>query len=124
MAKCWLGVGVLGCGLVKGKRIAMMQSWRRMRRCADCAANGGKLEEFLRGLAKASGIETLSEKTWHGWTQRKKRTSIRRESGGWGCAVAKRRRADALAHKAEHAVDLDTGAVVAVTLQGADWATR
>jgi transposase len=25
-----------------------------------------------------------------------------------------------LAHKAEHAVDLDTGAVVAVTLQGAD----
>ena len=27
-----------------------------------------------------------------------------------------------LAHKAEHAVDLDTGAVVAVTLQGADQA--
>ena len=25
-----------------------------------------------------------------------------------------------LAHKAEHAVDLDTGAVLAVTLQGAD----
>ena len=25
-----------------------------------------------------------------------------------------------LAHKAEHAVDMDTGAVVAVTLQGAD----
>ena len=25
-----------------------------------------------------------------------------------------------LAHKAEHAVDLETGAVVAVTLQGAD----
>ena len=25
-----------------------------------------------------------------------------------------------LAHKAEHAVDLDTGAIVAVTLQGAD----
>jgi hypothetical protein len=29
-----------------------------------------------------------------------------------------------LAHKAEHAVDLDTGAVVAVTLQPADQATR
>jgi len=29
-----------------------------------------------------------------------------------------------LAHKAEHAVDLDTGAVVAVTLQAADLAIR
>jgi len=43
------------------------------------------------------------------------------ESGGRGCAD----REDEgwrthLAHKAEHAVDLDTGAVVAVTLQGAD----
>jgi len=30
------------------------------------------------------------------------------------------RRADALAHKAEHAVDMETGAIVAVTLHGAD----
>jgi len=29
-----------------------------------------------------------------------------------------------LVHKAEHAVDLDTGAIVAVTLQGADTGTR
>ena len=28
-----------------------------------------------------------------------------------------------LAHKAEHAVDLETGAVVGVTVQGADGAT-
>ena len=27
---------------------------------------------------------------------------------------------DALAHKVEHAVDLETGAIVAVTMQGAD----
>jgi transposase len=43
------------------------------------------------------------------------------ESGGWRCADYEDEGwAHHLAHKAEHAVDLDTGAVVAVTLQGAD----
>src|SRR5271166_4867761 len=43
------------------------------------------------------------------------------ESGGRGARIAKMKDGRThLAHKAEHAVDLDTGAVVAVTLQGAD----
>jgi transposase len=45
-----------------------------------------------------------------------------KESGGRGCADCEDERwgRTHLAHQAEHAVDLDTGAVQAVTLQGAD----
>lgn len=85
---------------------------------------GESYEEFLRGLAKASGIETPSREDLARLDRkRKKRMSNKEwESPADGDArITKMKDGRThLAHKAEHAVDLDTGAVVAVTLQGAD----
>lgn len=41
------------------------------------------------------------------------------EAGGWSAGITKMKEGRTW-HKAEHRVDLDTEAVVAVTLQGAD----
>jgi transposase len=85
---------------------------------------GESYEEFLGGLAKASGMETPTREDLARLDRkRKKRMSNKEwESPADGDArIAKMKDGRThLAHKAEHAVDLDTGAVVAVTLQGAD----
>ena len=85
---------------------------------------GESYEEFLRGLAKASGIETPTREDLARLDRkRKKRTSNKewKSPADEDARVAKMKDGRThLAHKAEHAVDLDTGAVVAVTLQGAD----
>ena len=114
-------------GLVKGKRIAIdattLEANAAMRSIVR-RDTGESYEEFLRGLAKASGIETPSREDLARLDRkRKKRTSNKDwESLVDGDArIAKMKDGRThLAHKAEHAVDLDTGAVVAVTLQGAD----
>src|ERR1022692_4929187 len=85
---------------------------------------GESYEEFLTGLAKASGIETPTrEDLVRLDRKRKKRTSNKewKSPTDQDARVAKMKDGSThLAHKAEHAVDLDTGAVVAVTLQAAD----
>jgi len=85
---------------------------------------GESYEEFLTGLAKASGIETPTrEDLVRLDRKRKKRTSNKewKSPTDQDARVAKMKDGSThLAHKAEHAVDLDTGAVVALTLQGAD----
>src|SRR5258705_10263701 len=85
---------------------------------------GESYEEFLRGLAKASGIETPTREDLARLDRkRKKRTSNQdwMSPSDADARVAKMKDGRThLAHKAEHAVDLDTGAVEAVTLQGAD----
>ncbi len=85
---------------------------------------GETYEEFLRGLAKASGIETPTREDLARLDRkRKKRTSNKewKSPADEDARVAKMKDGRThLAHKAEHAVDLDTGAIVAVTLQGAD----
>ena len=91
----------------------------------DCAAGHGEsYEEFLRGLAKASGIETPTREDLARLDRkRKKRTSNKewKSPADGDARITKMKDGRThLAHKAEHAVDLDTGAVVAVTLQGAD----
>jgi transposase len=85
---------------------------------------GESYQEFLTKLAQASGIKTpTAEALARLDRRRKKKTSNkdwtnphepdakigRMKDGRWR-----------MIHKAEHAVDLDTGALVAVTLQGAD----
>ena len=81
-------------------------------------------QEFLTGLAKASGIETPTREDVARLDRtRKKKTSNTDWTHPWDpdAKVAKMKEGRThLAHKAEHAVDLDTGAIVAVTLQGAD----
>jgi transposase len=85
---------------------------------------GESYEEFLTGLAKASGIETPTREDLARLDRkRKKRTSNKewKSSTDQDARVAKMKDGSThLAHKAEHAVDLDSGAVVAVTLQAAD----
>jgi transposase len=114
-------------GLVKGKRIAIdattLEANAAMRSIVR-RDTGESYEEFLGGLAKASGIETPSREDLARLDRkRKKRMSNKEwESPADGDArITKMKDGRThLAHKAEHAVDLDTGAVVAVTLQAAD----
>ena len=114
-------------GLVKGQRIAIdatrLEANAAMRSIVR-RDRGESYEEFLRGLAKASGIETPSrEELARLDRKRKKRTSNKhwKSPADEDARIAKMQDGRThLAHKAEHAVDLDTGAVVAVTLQGAD----
>ncbi len=85
---------------------------------------GETYEEFLRGLAKASGIETPTREDLARLDRkRKKRTSNKewKSPVDEDARIAKMKDGRThLAYKAEHAVDMDTGAIVAVTLQAAD----
>ena len=86
--------------------------------------SGESYDDFLDGLAKASGIATPA---------REDRGKIDKNRKGKGSNKDWKSPSDPdaritkmkdgrthLAHKAEHAVDMETGAVAAVTLQGAD----
>jgi transposase len=81
-------------------------------------------QEFLTRLAQASGIQTPTREDLARLDRkRKKKTSNKDWKHPWDpdAKVAKMKDGRThLAHKAEHAVDLETGAIVAVTLQGAD----
>ena len=59
-------------GLLKGKRIAMdattLEANAAMRSIVR-RDTGESYEEYLRGLAKASGIATPTVTTWRGWTE-------------------------------------------------------
>jgi hypothetical protein len=114
-------------GLLKGQRIAIdattLEANAAMRSIVR-RDTGESYEEFLRGLAKASGILTPTREDLARLDRkRKKRTSNKewKSPADEDARIAKMKDGRThLAHKAEHAVDLDTGAVVAVTLQGAD----
>jgi transposase len=114
-------------GLLQGKRIGIdattLEANAAMRSIVR-RDTGESYEEFLCGLAKASGMETPTREDLARLDRkRKKRTSNKQwKSPADGDArITKMKDGRThLAHKAEHAVDLDTGAVVAVTLQGAD----
>ena len=75
-------------------------------------------------LAKASGIETPTREDLARLDRkRKKKTSNKEWTNPHDPDAKVTKMKDGrtpLAHKAEHAVDLETGAIVAVTLQGAD----
>ena len=101
----------------------------RSRRTPRCAASCGatpaeSYQAFLTGLATASGIETPTrEDLARVDKERKKKTSNKEWTNPHDPDAKVTKMKDGrthLAHKAEHAVDLDTGAIVAVTLQGAD----
>lgn len=114
-------------GLLKGKRVGVdattLEASAAMRSIVR-RDTGETYEQFLIGLAKASGIATPTrERLAHLDRKRKKRTSNKQWMSltDTDARIAKMKDGRThLAHKAEHAVDLDTGAVVAVTLQEAD----
>jgi Transposase domain (DUF772)/Transposase DDE domain len=81
-------------------------------------------EEFLQDLAKASGIESPTREDLAKIDRKRPKKGSNQD---WynpndpDARITKMKDGRThLAHKAEHAVDLDTGAVLAVTLQGAD----
>ncbi|MGA8619555.1 MAG: hypothetical protein WB660_13695 [Candidatus Sulfotelmatobacter sp.] len=125
---CGWVLGVLADrGLLKGQRIAIaattLEANAAMRSIVR-RGTGESYEEFLRGLAKASGIATPTCEDLAGLDRKRKK---RRSNKEWkspadgDARIAKMKDGGThLAHKAEHAVDRDTGAVLAVTLQGAD----
>jgi hypothetical protein len=86
--------------------------------------NGASYEEFLTGLARQSGIETPTrEELARIDRNRKKKTSNQEwvSPSDPDARVAKMKDGSThLAHKAEHAVDMTSGTVIAVTLQAAD----
>ena len=114
-------------GLLQGQRLGIdattLEANAAMRSIVR-RDTGESYEEFLRGLAKASGIATPTREDLAGLDRkRKKRTSNKewKSPVDADARIAKMKdKRTHLAHKAEHAVDLDTGAVLAVTLQGAD----
>src|ERR1700691_2097224 len=114
-------------GLLRGKRVAIdattLEANAAMRSIVR-RDTGESYDEFLGGLAKASGIETPTrEDLVRLDRKRKKRTSNKewKSPADGDARIAKMKDGRThLAHKAEHAVDMDTGAIVAVTLQAAD----
>jgi len=86
--------------------------------------SGESYQEFLTKLAQESGIETPTREDLARLDRKRAKKGSNRE---WvhphdpDARITKMKDGRThLAHKAEHAVDLETGAVVAVTVQGAD----
>ncbi len=85
---------------------------------------GERYEEFLTRLAKESGIETPTREQI---AKLDRRRTKKGNNDDWkhphdpDARITKMKDGRThLAHKAEHAVDMETGAIVAVTLHGAD----
>jgi transposase len=86
--------------------------------------SGESYQEFLTGLAKESGIATPTREQLAKLDRKRKK---RMSNQDWehpqdpDAKITKMKDGSThLAHKAEHAVDLATGAILAVTVQGAD----
>jgi transposase len=123
----WVQQRLVEVGLLKGKTVAIdattLEANAAMRSIVrrDTAET---YQEFLTRLAKASGIETPTrEDLVRLDRKRKKKTSNKDWTNPHDPDAKVTKMKDGrthLAHKAEHAVDVETGAIVAITLQGAD----
>jgi transposase len=123
----WVQQRLVEAGLLKGKTIAIDATTLEANAAMRSIVRRDTKEtyqEFLTRLAKASGIETPTREDLARLDRkRKKKTSNKDWKHPWDpdAKVAKMKDGRThLAHKAEHAVDLETGAIVAVTVQGAD----
>jgi transposase len=114
-------------GLLKGKTVGVdattLEANAAMRSIVR-RDNGATYDEFLKELAKQSGIETPSREDLARIDRKRKRKG---SNDDWespsdpDARIAKMKDGTThLAHKAEHAVDMATGAVIAVTLSAAD----
>ena len=123
----WIQERLVEAGLLKGKTVAIdattLEANAAMRSIVR-RDTGESYQVFLTGLAKASGIDTPTREDLARLDRkRKKKTSNKDWTSPSDPDAKVTKMKDGrthLAHKAEHAVDLETGAIVAVTLQGAD----
>jgi transposase len=123
----WVLELLAGAGLVKGKQIGIDATTLEANAALRSIVrrdNGESYEEFLKGLAQESGIATPTREDLTRVDRKRKKKGSNEE---WvnphdpDARITKMKDGSThLAHKAEHAVDMDTGAVVAVTLQEAD----
>src|SRR5262252_3449983 len=114
-------------GLLKGKIVGVdsttLEANAAMRSIVR-RDNGQSYEKFLTELARKSGIETPSREDLARIDRQRKKKGSNQEWMSTSDADARIARmkdgSTHMAHKAEHAVDMESGAVIAVTLQAAD----
>jgi transposase len=114
-------------GLVEGKTVsidATMLEANAALRSLVRRDNGQEYNEYLKDLAKTAGIENPTREQLARLDRKRKKKGSNKE---WknpydpDARIAKMKDGSThMAHKAEHAVDLSSGALLAVTLQGAD----
>ena len=123
----WVLQRLADAGLVKGQTLGIdattLEANAALRSIVRRATGEG-YQEFLTELARASGIETPTREDLARLDRQRAKKGSNAE---WthphdpDAKITKMKDGRThLAHKAEHAVDLETGAVVAVTVQGAD----
>src|SRR5467141_3678952 len=123
----WVQERLVAAGLLKGRTVAIdattLEANAAMRSIVR-RDTGESYQEFLTRLAAESGIKTPTREALARLDRRrKKRTSNKdwENPSDPDAKIAKMKDGRRhLAYKAEHAVDLDSGALVAVTLHGAD----
>ena len=114
-------------GLLKGKTVGVdattLEANAAMRSIVR-RDSGASYEEFLVGLARECGMETPSKEDLAQLDRKRKKKASNEDWVSPSDADARITKmkdgTTHLAHKAEHAVDMESGAVIAVTLQAAD----
>jgi transposase len=122
----WVQQRLVVAGLLTGRTVAIdattLEANAAMRSIVR-RDTGESYQEFLTRLAVASGLKTPTREALARLDRRrKKRTSNKDWKNPFDPDAKITKMKDGrthLAHKAEHAVDLESGALVAVTLQGA-----
>ncbi len=123
----WVLERIAGDGLLVGKTVGIdattLEANAAMRSIVR-RDTGEDYQEFLVGLAKASGIKTPTREALARLDRKRKKKA---SNDDWtspsdpDAKITKMKDGRThLAHKAEHAVDVDSGAIIAVTVQGAD----
>ena len=123
----WVQERLVAAGLLKGRTVAIdattLEANAAMRSIVR-RDTGESYQDFLTRLAAASGVKTPTRAALARLDRRRKKRTSNKEWENPSDPDAKiTKMKDGrthLAHKAEHAVDLETGALVAVTVQGAD----
>ena len=123
----WVLERLSAAGLVRGKTVgidATTLEANAAMRSIERRDTGESHEAFIRRLAEASGVETptRAELARFDRSRKNKKTSNKewKSPQDPDAKIAKMKDGRThLAHKAEHGVDMDTGAIVAVTVQDA-----
>src|SRR5438128_9364755 len=123
----WVQERLVAAGLLTGRTVAIDATTLEANaavRSLERGDAGESYQDFLTRLAAESGIKTPTREALARLDRRrKKRTSNKdwENPSDPDAKITKMKDGRThLAHKAEHAVDLDTSALVAVTLHGAD----
>jgi transposase len=123
----WMLQRLAYAGLVKGKTVGIDATTLEANAALRSIVRrdtGESYQDFLTKLAQASGIETPTRAYLARIDRKRKKKG---SNDDWthphdpDAKITKMKDGRThLAHKAEHAVDLETGAIIAVTVQGAD----